>query len=303
MLRRYELVLGFLFGTAFWLVVLALASNTWLAGYVTAITGINANTVIAFASAASAAFALALFLNAHHQLTHNRQVERAYVKISHPSPGIRQVNSDGSIWLAVSIKNYGRTPARVTDVVIKPVVVRHSQSLPTMPDYTMRHEDPKPQAFLISGDEFFLRRSYRITPDEMSKVKDRGCVLYIIGYVDYIDQFDQHHRGGYGREYRPTIDDKARYKTEEEFAQRNNLIVVAQEGYNYATMLAISSGRAMRPSGIAASSCASLAGLVIVLRLIGVATAPGPTPTTKILWLASSRPAVVSMRMPPLARQ
>src|SRR5262249_61718603 len=60
----------------------------------------------------------------------------------------------------------------------------------------------------------------------------------------------------------------------------------------------------MRPSGMAASSCASLAESVIVLRLIGVATAPGPTPTTRILWLASSRPAVrVSMRMPPLGGQ
>jgi glucose 1-dehydrogenase len=40
-------------------------------------------------------------------------------------------------------------------------------------------------------------------------------------------------------------------------------------------------------------------GALIVLTLIGVATAPGPTPTTRILWLASSRPAVrVSMRMP-----
>ena len=87
-----------------------------LAGY------IDANTVIALASAASALFALALFVNAHHQLTHNRKVERAYVKISHPSPGIRHVNSDGTIWLTVSVKNYGRTPARVTNVVIKPVV-------------------------------------------------------------------------------------------------------------------------------------------------------------------------------------
>ena len=99
-----------------------------LAGY------IDANTIIALASAVSALFALALFVNAHHQLTHNRKVERAYVKISHPSPGVT-LDSSGHIWVTVSIKNHGRTPARVTDVVIKPVVVLHGDQLPTVPDY------------------------------------------------------------------------------------------------------------------------------------------------------------------------
>jgi hypothetical protein len=51
-------------------------------------------------------------------------------------------------------------------------------------------------------------------------------------------------------------------------------------------------------------SCASFFGSCMVARLIGVATAPGATPTTRMLCLASSTPAVrVSMRMPPLGRQ
>ena len=95
-----------------------------LAGY------IDTNTVIALATAASALFALALFVNAHHQLKHNRKVERAYVKISHPSPGIERLDRGGNIFLQVSIKNYGRTPGRVTDVVIKPVVVARGDQLP-----------------------------------------------------------------------------------------------------------------------------------------------------------------------------
>ena len=203
------LVLGLLIATAFWL------------------------GATAFAAVITAVFTGTLFLNAHHQLLHNRQVERAYVKISHPPPGIRQLNDNGSILLTVSIKNYGRTPARVTDVVIKPIVVRKGDSLPPVPDYTVRREDSKPQAFLVSDDEFFLRRSLRITPDEMSEVKSKTSVLYMIGYVDYTDQFGQHHRGGYGREYRLGVDERARYKTDEEFDQRNNLLVVEEEEYNY----------------------------------------------------------------------
>ena len=42
----------------------------------------------------------------------------------------------------------------------------------------------------------------------------------------------------------------------------------------------------------------------MVAVLMGVSTAPGPTPTTSTLWGASSTPAVrVSIRMPPLDRQ
>jgi hypothetical protein len=44
--------------------------------------------------------------------------------------------------------------------------------------------------------------------------------------------------------------------------------------------------------------------ILIVPTLIGVATAPGPTPTTRMLCQASSIPEVrVSMRMPPFDRQ
>src|SRR5580704_3044586 len=69
-------------------------------------------------------------------------------------------------------------------------------------------------------------------------------------------------------------------------------------------MLPISSGCAMRPSGMTASSLASSAGSFIVEVLIGVATAPGPTPTTSMLWHASSTPAVrVNIRIPPFDRQ
>ena len=69
-------------------------------------------------------------------------------------------------------------------------------------------------------------------------------------------------------------------------------------------MLPISSGCAMRPSGMAVSSLASSAGSFIVDVLIGVATAPGPTPTTRMLCGASSTPAVrVNIRIPPFDKQ
>ena len=101
------------------------------------------------------------------------------------------------------------------------------------PITTVAREDSKPQAFLVTNDELFLPRAYRITADEMSKVKDGAAVLYMIRYVDYTDQFGQHHRGGYGHEYRPGVDNRTRYKTDDEFDQRSNLLVVEEKGYNY----------------------------------------------------------------------
>jgi hypothetical protein len=79
----------------------------------------------------------------------------------------------------------------------------------------------------------FYRRFYQITPEEMIAVKDHQSDLYLIGYVDYTDQFKKRHRAGYARVYRPAVDDRGGYKTDAEFEARNNLAFVTQAGYNY----------------------------------------------------------------------
>jgi hypothetical protein len=188
--------------------------------------------VTALATAFIGLFTFTLWMVNRRQGFDTRTIQRAYVKISHPPPGIERLDDSGNIWLTVSIKNFGQTPATVTHVALKPVVVDHGDPLPTVPDYTYKPEGPVLRAFLVTNDEFYLSRFYRITVDEMNKVKNLLTDLYLIGFVDYIDQFGQRHRGGYARQYQPMID-KASYATEREFALRNNLIVVAQDGYNY----------------------------------------------------------------------
>jgi hypothetical protein len=163
--------------------------------------------------------------------------ERAYVKISHPSPGIEQLDESGHIWMTVSIKNHGKTPGRVSDVHLRPVAVTHGEQLPETPDYTIDpetgHRGPPLRAFLVTQEEFNHSRFYLITPDQMEKVKDLLADLYMIGYVDYRDQFGERHRGGYARQYFPMVDLRRSYASDEEFIGRNNLSVVAQPGYNY----------------------------------------------------------------------
>jgi hypothetical protein len=194
------------------------------------IRDIDANAVGAAATIAIAFFSFTLWWVNRRQGSDARVIQRAYVKISHSSPGV-EVDRSGNFWLQVSIKNFGQTPARVTDIVMKPVVVAHGEPLPTIPDYTCEDPGPSLQAFLVRDDEFFIPRFYSITPYEMEQVRGHSADLYVIGFVDYIDQFHERHRAGYGRRYYPAIDEM-KYESEAERSKRNNLLIF-QGRYNY----------------------------------------------------------------------
>jgi hypothetical protein len=146
------------------------------------------------------------------------QAQRAYVKMSHQSPGIIPDDS-GRFQISVGIKNYGLTPAKVTDVLLSPLVLKSDENLPIPPSYD-RQDGPIPKAFLFTNEEFFYARDYTITREQMASVKDSTAKLYLIGYVDYIDQFNQRHRSGYARVYDPPI-------------VQNNLSLVLKDEYNY----------------------------------------------------------------------
>jgi len=66
----------------------------------------------------------------------------------------------------------------------------------------------------------------------------------------------------------------------------------------------MSSGWPMRPQGIFSSSLGSSCGLLQTSRLIGVAMAPGATPTTRIFLSASATAMhLVSIERPALLAQ
>jgi hypothetical protein len=220
--------------TTFWSVALLLQSGaSSVAEYITLVAGyIDANKIIAFAALVTAAFTGTLYWNARNQLIHGQRVERAYVKLSHPPPGIEPQLGTDLVRLQISVNNFGRTPAQITDVVLNPLVLSGNQPLPRKPVYTRRDGGPV-KAFLVANDELFYVRYYQLEAGELNEVLDLAAKLYLIGYVDYIDQFGEHHRGGYARLYDTRKDDRAFYKTDEDFAARNNLVFVTQEGYNY----------------------------------------------------------------------
>ena len=157
--------------------------------------------IAALATIAVAAFTWVLFAIARDQLLHNRHVERAYVKMSHSPPGL-EFTSDGSN-VEIDIRNHGRTPAKVTNVLLNSRFALTGKNLPLPPTYDFADSAPH-RAFLVAGDNAFLRVNLDTTLGTINALPE-GTVLCVSGYVDYIDAFGVRHRGGYARVFDGTL--------------------------------------------------------------------------------------------------
>jgi hypothetical protein len=143
------------------------------------------------------------------------------VKMSHRTPGLNILEPEGTFAVEMGVKNWGRTPAVVTDILLKAAVLPTGGHLPVVPDYSINREPQDiANAFLVAGEEIFLHQIF--DPVDWETIRSGTSVLYLFGYVDYMDQFNQRHRGGYARLYDPDRTDPS-----------NNLVFVTQTGYNY----------------------------------------------------------------------
>jgi hypothetical protein len=164
---------------------------------------------------------------------------RAYVKASPCPPGIQigsstQISGMEGLTCNLEIRNYGQTPATVTDVITKAVILTKTDKLPQIPEYGEAGNSGLFGTFLVKDESFFkLYGEFAPIGTNIGNVKTGEIILYFYGYVDYIDAFRQRHRGGFGRVFYPAIDDRSLYKTEEDFTKRCNLIFLSQGGYNY----------------------------------------------------------------------
>jgi hypothetical protein len=187
---------------------------------------------LAVATIALVVATVGLVFLSYQQAADTRIIQRAYVRMSHGPPGLDVKGTTGLIYVTMMIKNSGSTPAMVTDIFFKPIVVPHLTPLPTTPDYS-GDRTAFPKAFLVAQDEFAIFHVLKIEAEKIIDVKDFGADLYIVGFVDYTDTFGVAHRGGYARKYAIGQDDRGSFASDEAFAKRNNLIFVTQAGYNY----------------------------------------------------------------------
>ena len=168
-----------------------------------------------------------------------RTAERAYVKMSHAPPGLRCIQAltdtaPTQYLITITITNFGRTPARVTNVLAKRIMLTTSQARPPKPDYTPDPWYPEsPKAFLVTNDTFSFTRVWQF----WDEIEPSGATheLYAIGCVEYEDAFGTRYRAGYARKYVPRLnrEDARLYPTPESYADRSDLVFVTQEGYNY----------------------------------------------------------------------
>lgn len=174
---------------------------------------------------------------------HMQAAERAYVKMSHFRPGLtfKQNGQTCQVIIQVKIRNFGRTPATVTDVLLNIKRLPANEALPVTPSYEIRPNHQPIRAFLVAEDEFVKmdRHGWVNIPFPgwtMTNIEDlKGQVqLLVYGYVDYIDQFGCRHRSGYAMRYEPDLDDLTTYERDgEAFDRRDNLIFMTQYGWNY----------------------------------------------------------------------
>jgi len=161
--------------------------------------------------------------------------ERAYVQMSHAAPGLIFSAAVERAFVKVEVKNFGHTPAEVTDVVLKLDALPGAQLLPDKPNYEREGPRARVRGFIVYGGHFFHDESFPTRTDVDYRTGLRLGVerLWLYGYVDYIDQFGQRRRAGYARVYNATLDDRANYGSDADFANRSNLSFVPLPLYNY----------------------------------------------------------------------
>jgi hypothetical protein len=114
--------------------------------------------------------------------------ERAWVLVDigklpdfNPTPNRVEI-----LWLFPTLKNYGKTPARIKRVAGVVKLIPPGQQLPAVPDY------PKGQGFdevvdIVLPPQFPMSARLNVSGQEFIEVRDGRQTLYVHGFVEYLD--------------------------------------------------------------------------------------------------------------------
>lgn len=150
--------------------------------------------------------------------------ERAYVKLSHVAPGVRIKQDANHGEVQIEVKNHGRTPAAVTDVIIDAKLLDHGVPLPQPFPFRTEAREAFPNAFLVPQEAFYVAKIFPLRGDDLINATSGGQRLWVFGHVDYRDTFGRRHRGGYVRIYEAALDDGDK---------KNNLVYMIEGNYNF----------------------------------------------------------------------
>lgn len=142
-------------------------------------------------------------------LTSTKSIERAYVKMSHRGKGViivgdRLNDRIKDYAIKMIVKNWGNTPAQVTHCLLTWECLSESEGLPSVPNYGEGRVNFEGN-FLVRGESFSFEELLNLTQDDMKRIAEpiKTHILYIFGYVDYIDKFGEQYRAGFISRYSP----------------------------------------------------------------------------------------------------
>lgn len=168
-----------------------------------------------------------------------QQQARAYLQLSHLPPGLVAPWRTDRVrvgTMAIQVKNFGDTPARVTDVFFTKYIYHASKDPVTQPYY---HRLPVQfkritRALIMPGAEFIHRPRimlFTLTEEQVNNIMRGELILWIVGFADYIDVFERRHRAGYARRFNPGVNIPA--EGTEERSRTNNLPFPDAGTWNY----------------------------------------------------------------------
>lgn len=159
-----------------------------------------------------------------------RSIERAYIGVRATPPGL-----DSNAVVSFRITNAGNTPATVTHVYLNARLATDMESVPEVPDYSAHRrteaKDGQQRSFLVKDDFFHV--ALQGQQRHLLEAQKAPLVLYVYGFVDYIDKFKTRHRCGFGRYYAPQRDAREGYSSDVKFAERSNLPHLPKPRYHY----------------------------------------------------------------------
>ena len=165
---------------------------------------LDPNCIVSFFTIVIAVFTGLTWWTYHLILTTSRAIERAYVKMSHKPSGLIIDPEKGQCSVAMEVKNWGNTPTRVTSYLLTCTWLPSKCPLPRTPEYRNKREKLVPvEAFLVKKDSFTFTERFAIDPLDMERFASPipTHMLYVFGYVDYIDKFGDCHKAGYARQF------------------------------------------------------------------------------------------------------
>lgn len=150
----------------------------------------------------SGVFAKAAADAANASATSMQLAERAYLRISFEMPGVRWKEKSGNgLYLEALVKNFGRTPAVITDIRIGIAPREHGDLLPAEFPFPTAERESIPNGLLVPQDHLSHEKFFGLRPESLEDIRTAAKRLWIFSHVDYIDTFGTRHRAGLARLY------------------------------------------------------------------------------------------------------